>query len=869
MIVADIYEDAKEALGFVHQEKIFSRLTDAIETLANKGPWEPLLAYVVIPTTSGIYVTLPDIVEVPLRVTIDGNPSFSRGRMYEFTMNGPGPLETRVDWSWEDLGETRTITATTDGTITTEAQLNKRVIRLTKSGVAVRMLVRLRTTKITSLQDWIPLHAKMAIILMLKALESYRRGGPQDFQLGQGQEEQALKLLKEEQQSRLVYQDMAQAMDKPPIIGFTYHSPNMVVVSDIFDEASEICGGVGRSHVFDAISEALECLSNKGQWDAMTGYLTMAPNSNLIGLPRQVEIPLRINIEDKPTMARSRLFEFTVNGPGTDLSELTTLTWEDQGFGPLMVPLTEPSPVNVTGSQVDALKAVTIHGIDVNDVEQTHIYRIPTTFGPESPETDVHTSAPIIWKSIDSIVKEVTQLPVYVNANFGPAVVLYPDETVPSFRQIKLSKSASEIRIMYRRSSLRVTSMSDIIPLKSRTAVLNMMRSLQAYKSPELAPDKVQMAQLLEQNALKYLQEEEQSRLGYVGASMKDIMPALGINTNSRGVVTAGDVFDDAADIFGPIGRQRLFDKITDAMEMLANKSQWNGLDGYVDILADQRGYISLPHKVEVPIGVNFCNTPTQMKSRWYEFHINGMGSCGVPCDSWVDVGEYPIINEAASGVRLYGISSYQDDAGAKIRAYGYDQTGNWIRSLESGQYVDGENVPVSVRTTREQPSTIPVTSHEFRQITRITKTVTKMGIELWGGVSHFTPEDFVSPPVPDSPSSSPTFLAFYEAEETEPLFRRIRVPNWVTWVRMRYRASTLKITKMSDVLNMKSKTALVTMLKALKAIEDGKVNDFQGLEAVATKLISEEQTSRNPAETFDLQFDQRTCFADPLQGQY
>ena len=26
-------------------------------------------------------------------------------RMYEFTMNGPGPYAERVDWSWEDLGE--------------------------------------------------------------------------------------------------------------------------------------------------------------------------------------------------------------------------------------------------------------------------------------------------------------------------------------------------------------------------------------------------------------------------------------------------------------------------------------------------------------------------------------------------------------------------------------------------------------------------------------------------------------------------------------------------------------------------------------------------------------------------------------------
>jgi hypothetical protein len=111
--------------------------------------------------------------------------------------------------------------------------------------------------------------------------------------------------------------------------------------------------------------------------------------------------------------------------------------------------------------------------------------------------------------------------------------------------------------------------------------------------------------------------------------------------------------------------------------------------------------------------------------------------------------------------------------------------------------------------------------------------------------------------------------MAYFESSETEPMFRRIRVPQWVTWVRMRYRAKTSKITKMSDVLNMRSKTAIVTMLRGLKALEAGDIAAYNGFEKAAVELISEEQMSRNPAETFNLQFDTGTCFADPLQGQY
>ena len=87
---------------------------------------------------------------------------------------------------------------------------------------------------------------------------------------------------------------------------------------------------------------------------------------------------------------------------------------------------------------------------------------------------------------------------------------------------------------------------------------------------------------------------------------------------------------------------------------------------------------------------------------------MNGMGTSEDPVGQlgsncggggyWDDVGEYPVIQEPPSPVRLYAITSFDSDGGKKIRAYGYDLTGNWIRSVENGEYVDGEIVPVTVR---------------------------------------------------------------------------------------------------------------------------------------------------------------------------
>jgi hypothetical protein len=143
---------------------------------------------------------------------------------------------------------------------------------------------------------------------------------------------------------------------------------------------------------------------------------------------------------------------------------------------------------------------------------------------------------------------------------------------------------------------------------------------------------------------------------------------------------------------------------------------------------------------------------------------------------------------------------------------------------------------------------------HHFAQVTRLSKAETQMPIVLYG----FTGTSNVNP----------VLLGIYEADEPEPMYTRIKIPKWVSWIRMRYRLNTLNINKMTDVLNLKSRTALVTAMRALKALADGDVEKANALEAKAVQMISEEEMSRNPGQTFDLQYDTGTCWADPLQGR-
>jgi hypothetical protein len=166
------------------------------------------------------------------------------------------------------------------------------------------------------------------------------------------------------------------------------------------------------------------------------------------------------------------------------------------------------------------------------------------------------------------------------------------------------------------------------------------------------------------------------------------------------------------------------------------------------------------------------------------------------------------------------------------------------VSTITTGFYSD---TPLPV------PNPFPCTYHYFAQVTRISRDATNMPLAIHG--------------LPAAVENK-QFLGVYEADETEPLYQRIKIPMWVKWIRMRYRLSTLNITKMTDVLNLKSKAALIAAMRALKFLYDGDIDKSNAMEAKAVELISDEEMSRNPGQTFELQFDQRTSWADPLQGR-
>src|SRR5215475_13173085 len=112
VVVQDIIGEIQQVTGKCTQAYLFSVLTRAVETLARKScapatgvpAWDPMMVYLDLPVQNDYYVFLPWQIEKPIRVTLNGHPSFSHSQLYEFQMNGPGSSDLEAGWQWQDRG---------------------------------------------------------------------------------------------------------------------------------------------------------------------------------------------------------------------------------------------------------------------------------------------------------------------------------------------------------------------------------------------------------------------------------------------------------------------------------------------------------------------------------------------------------------------------------------------------------------------------------------------------------------------------------------------------------------------------------------------------------------------------------------------
>lgn len=288
-------------------------------------------------------------------------------------------------------------------------------------------------------------------------------------------------------------------------------------------------------------------------------------------------------------------------------------------------------------------------------------------------------------------------------------------------------------------------------------------------------------------------------------------------------MIVVRDIFKRVASALGTTDKEVIFELLSDAVEALANKSDWSPLIGYADICVTDKCVV-LPREIETILALNIGGTPSFPRDRWFEFHLNGPGSednqtCGY---YWDDRGHVPTVRNPGTPARLYAVLQEDSDEDTELRVYGYDADGLWIRSKEGDEWRDGYRVPTNADWVVPD-STAPLVS----RITRVRKGVSNGHIQL---LAH------------DETAEYPILIGHYQADEINPEYRQIMLARTASWVRIMYRKRTSMVTSMDDAIPLHSRLAIILMARAIHYYDTDRFVDARQYEAAAVRYLEEEQ---------------------------
>jgi hypothetical protein len=291
-------------------------------------------------------------------------------------------------------------------------------------------------------------------------------------------------------------------------------------------------------------------------------------------------------------------------------------------------------------------------------------------------------------------------------------------------------------------------------------------------------------------------------------------------------MIPVSDIWEEIKKINGNCNETVAYRKLNRAVELLANKSDWDPLVGNVDISCDDQT-VTLPPEIETPIAVSYGKWPALPRGELFRFHLNGPGdSCGSGCLRWWQAEREAVTYSDLCTPRQIVVSACNaDDAGQVVWVYGYDADRNVVRSKQDGVWVDG--YPYTAATSPALDASSPT----FSEITRVRKPVTAGALNIWTVVAGV----------------ADTLLGVYAWDAEEPRFRRLKVDRVTNLVRIHFRRRNFKLRAQTDLIPLHNAEAVVMMVRALKYYDDADFTNGSAAEATAVRWLTEEQFTRNP----------------------
>lgn len=287
------------------------------------------------------------------------------------------------------------------------------------------------------------------------------------------------------------------------------------------------------------------------------------------------------------------------------------------------------------------------------------------------------------------------------------------------------------------------------------------------------------------------------------------------------------DIYEEAKKIFGACDDPKFFRWLGDAVTLVANKGDFEGWKGWVDICTSECGsYLTLPREVETVYGVNIGGHPTLGVGQLFNFHLNGPGDCTIGCRwQWQDLGLiHPTYRDIVTPSKVIAYTSSASDNGKEFIIYGRDINGNKLRRTTTTGIVDGYLVP-TIYGYAVPDDEAPVVAG----IDKIFKAETDGPVRL---------------STIDNDGANGTLLGVYDPDETLPNYRRIKLSRKSSWVRIAYRKTTPIFSSRYDHIPLRSRLGFLMAVRAVKLYSQENIGSAHAFEADAARLELEAQSS-------------------------
>lgn len=272
----------------------------------------------------------------------------------------------------------------------------------------------------------------------------------------------------------------------------------------------------------------------------------------------------------------------------------------------------------------------------------------------------------------------------------------------------------------------------------------------------------------------------------------------------------------------------RLADYVNEAVERLLHEGHWVGTTQAYRICV-LSSCITWPRQIESIESFAISNCPGTVRNEWYEFLDSGPGilsastsssggCCGTSssCGSQlIDRGEACAFDDVAgTGKKIAVYADKQEESGSKIILQYYDSVGQFVRTMGDDEWINGESITIPNK------GKYAYTTFEVANggLIRVIKPVTNGVIRLY---EYNVATTALKP------------LAYYDPDETDPVYRRSIVPGLT-----------------STSTNGTCSTTSIDVMAKLRFIPVSKDNDYllishPGAVKLAVKAIRDEEAER------------------------